>query len=218
MHLDYRAATAEATGLASGGYDAFTAGQCWHWFDRPSAAAEARRLLRAGGAIVICHFDWLPLPGSVVEATEELILQTIGARLVQRALGCTLSWALDVAGAGFGGIETFSYDLNVSYSREAWRGRDPGRRSASPPRCRKRRSSASTAITPPCWPPASRATPYSYPTGSGLWSRAALRYTDPGPSRPGLALVAHPRGGTSFWAHPAPRPENAKPSLCSDSS
>jgi len=33
------------------------------------------------------------------------------------------SWALDVAGAGFGGIETFSYDLEVTYSHEAWRGR-----------------------------------------------------------------------------------------------
>ncbi|MGA3218828.1 MAG: class I SAM-dependent methyltransferase [Acidimicrobiales bacterium] len=122
-HVDYRAATAEATGLASGGYDAFTAGQCWHWFDRPSAAAEARRLLRPGGAIVICHFDWLPLPGSVVEATEELILQHNRSWAGAGGYGMYPSWALDVAGAGFGGIETFSYDLDVSYSREAWRGR-----------------------------------------------------------------------------------------------
>ena len=74
-HVDYRVATAEATGLASSSFDVFSAGQCWHWFDRPVAAREARRLLRPGGAIVICHFDWLPLPGNVVEATEALILE-----------------------------------------------------------------------------------------------------------------------------------------------
>ena len=64
MQVNYRVATAEATGLVSVSYDVVSAGQCWHWFDRQSAAAEARRLLRPGGAVLICHFDWLPLPGS----------------------------------------------------------------------------------------------------------------------------------------------------------
>jgi hypothetical protein len=32
-------------------------------------------------------------------------------------------WAADVSGAGFTGIETFSYDVEVLYSHEAWRGR-----------------------------------------------------------------------------------------------
>ena len=38
-----------------------------------SAALEARRLLAPSGRLVIAHFDWLPLPGNVVEATEALI-------------------------------------------------------------------------------------------------------------------------------------------------
>jgi uncharacterized membrane protein len=38
--VEYRVATAEATGLATASCDAFSAGQCRHWFDRPSAAAE----------------------------------------------------------------------------------------------------------------------------------------------------------------------------------
>ena len=111
------------TGLERSSYDVFSAGQCWHWFDRPSAAAEARRLLRAGGAIVICHFDWLPLPASVAEATEAVILchnpQWGGAG----GSGMYPRWAADVAGAGFSGIETFSYDVDVTYTHEAWRGR-----------------------------------------------------------------------------------------------
>ena len=32
-------------------------------------------------------------------------------------------WAADVSGAGFSGIETFSYDVEVPYTHVAWRGR-----------------------------------------------------------------------------------------------
>ncbi|GAP49673.1 uncharacterized protein SAZU_4536 [Streptomyces azureus] len=50
------------------------AGQCWHWLGAPKATAGIRRLLRPGGRAVIAHVGWLPLPGNVVEAPEELIL------------------------------------------------------------------------------------------------------------------------------------------------
>ena len=113
MQVDYLVGTAEATGLAGGTYDVFSAGQCWHWFDRPSAATEARRLLRPGGAIVICHFDWLPLPGSVSEATESLVLQHNPKWGGAGGSGMYPAWAADVSGAGFTGIETFSYDVEV---------------------------------------------------------------------------------------------------------
>ena len=32
-------------------------------------------------------------------------------------------WSVDVAGAGLGAIETFSFDVEVAYSHEDWRGR-----------------------------------------------------------------------------------------------
>jgi len=34
-----------------------------------------------------------------------------------------LLWATDVSGAGFTGIETFSYDAKVVYAQAAWRAR-----------------------------------------------------------------------------------------------
>src|SRR5512138_430908 len=40
-----RVATAEETGAADSSIDLVIAGQCWHWFDRPRAAREARRVL-----------------------------------------------------------------------------------------------------------------------------------------------------------------------------
>ncbi len=71
--VDYVMAPAEASGLPDASFEVVSAGQCWHWFDRPRAAAEIRRLLRPGGRVVIATFDWLPLPGNVVAATEDLI-------------------------------------------------------------------------------------------------------------------------------------------------
>ena len=39
-----------------------------------SLGALIKRVLKPDGRVVLCSFDWVPLPGSVVEATEELIL------------------------------------------------------------------------------------------------------------------------------------------------
>jgi SAM-dependent methyltransferase len=121
--VHYRVGTAESTGLPDQWADSVTAGQCWHWFDRPAAAAEARRLLRPGGRLVICHFDWLPMPGGVTEATEQLVLAHNPAWPAAGGDGLYPRWWIDVAAAGFTDIETFSYDTPAVYSHEAWRGR-----------------------------------------------------------------------------------------------
>ena len=99
------------------------AGQCWHWFDRPRAAAEARRLLKPGGRLVIAHFDWIPLPGNIADMTEKLIQKHNPKWKLAGGMGLYPQWLAGMVTAGFGGIETFSFDLEVPYSHEAWRGR-----------------------------------------------------------------------------------------------
>ena len=47
-------ATAEATGLASRSMDALTCAQSWHWVDAQAASAEADRVIRYGGRLVLC--------------------------------------------------------------------------------------------------------------------------------------------------------------------
>ncbi|MFD7919959.1 class I SAM-dependent methyltransferase [Streptomyces sp. NPDC059740] len=123
VKVDYRVATAEETGLPDASFDVVTAGQCWHWFDAPKAAAEVRRLLRPTGVVVIAHFDWLPLPGNLVAATEELITSYNPEWTMGGGTGLYPRWLTDLATAGFGGIETFSFDLDVPYTPEAWVGR-----------------------------------------------------------------------------------------------
>jgi len=119
----YVVATAEETGLPPASFDVVCAGQCWHWFDRARAANEMRRVLRPGGALVIAHYDWIPLPGNVAEATEALILEYNPAWGYSGRTGIYPDWPTDVAIAGFGEIETFSTDVPALYTHESWRGR-----------------------------------------------------------------------------------------------
>lgn len=121
--ISYVASLAEAAALRTGAFDVVTCGQCWHWFDRAVAAAEVRRLLAPDGTVVIAHFDWLPLTGNVVAATEDLILRFNPSWRLGGATGIYPAWARDLGEAGFERIETFSYDVAAHYRREAWVGR-----------------------------------------------------------------------------------------------
>ena len=121
--VDYRVASAEATGLADAAYDVLTAGQCWHWFEGAGAAAEARRVLVPGGHLAIVHFDWIPLQGNVPAVTEALIREHNPAWQLDGGTGLYPAWLAHVGVAGFGDIETFSFDVAATYSHEDWRGR-----------------------------------------------------------------------------------------------
>jgi SAM-dependent methyltransferase len=123
LTTQYVLAPAEASGLPDASFDLVSAGQCWHWFERPRVAAEARRLLQPGGTLLIAHFDWLPLPGNVVAASEALILQHNPAWPYAGANGLYPQWFADLSVAGFEALESFSYDHAVEYSHEGWRGR-----------------------------------------------------------------------------------------------
>src|ERR1700722_5268368 len=122
VQVEYRIGRAEDTGLPGGSFDIVAAGQCWHWFNRLPAATGAPRLLRPGGQILITHFDWIPLPGNMVRATEELIERHNPDWRMGGGLGLYPEWLRDLGKANYRSIETFSYDLDVSYTPEAWRG------------------------------------------------------------------------------------------------
>lgn len=124
LDVDFLVATAEETGLPDSSFDIVTAGQCWHWFDRPRAAQEVKRVLKPGGTVIIAHFDWLPLKDNIVDLTEKLVIK-FNPQWVKFAGGYGVypQWLRDLGEAGFENIVTFSFDRDVPYTADAWRGR-----------------------------------------------------------------------------------------------
>ncbi|MEZ4669204.1 MAG: class I SAM-dependent methyltransferase [Anaerolineae bacterium] len=123
VQVEYRVASAEQTGLGDASADVVTAGQCWHWFDGNAAAREVWRVLRPAGTAVIAHFDWIPLKGNMVEATEQLIVAHNPNWKNGGTTGLYPRWLGHLAENGFSDLQTFSYDVFVPYTPEAWRGR-----------------------------------------------------------------------------------------------
>ncbi len=123
IHTAYFLAAAEQCAIASNSFDIVTAGQCWHWFDGLRTAREVARVLVPGGRIIIAHFDWLPRAGNLVAATEALIKQHNPSWSLGDGNGFYPVWLNHLGDAGFVDLETFSFDLDVTYTQEAWRGR-----------------------------------------------------------------------------------------------
>lgn len=122
VNINDRVGMAEALPFDDGALDIVAAGQCWHWFDPQAAAREFARVTRPGGRVVVAHFDWLPLPG-VVMATEALIVAHNPAWRMGGGNGIHVESLPHLSAAGFGSFEMFAYDLDVTYTPEAWRGR-----------------------------------------------------------------------------------------------
>lgn len=124
LRLTARIGRAEAVDEPDRSADLITCGQCWHWFDRPAAAAELHRILRPGGALVICHLDWLVRPDNPAGVTHALV-QALGVQPTVEftSLGIHPKWTVDVADAGFVDLETFSFEWAVPYDVAGWRGR-----------------------------------------------------------------------------------------------
>ena len=72
---------------------------------------------------MIAHFDWLPLAGSVVEETEQLILKHSPEWKLSGGLGIHPRFMPALSEAGFQALRTFSFDIDALYSHEAWLGR-----------------------------------------------------------------------------------------------
>ena len=121
--VEYVRASAEETGLATDGFDIVVAGQCWWWFDADAALAEATRLLRPGGALLLASWDWIPQPGNVVDLTERLIESHNPEWLRGGGNGLHPEFIVDLQPGGFEPVSQLTFPMDDLYTHASWRGR-----------------------------------------------------------------------------------------------
>jgi len=120
VRMDYVVAEAERTGLPAKSFDVVSAAEAWEWFDRPKTIREVKRLLKPAGWLVIVSFDWLPLRGNVVTATEALIEKYNPEWRWGGGTGIYPEWLRHIRAGGFSDLETFSFDVTHDYSHDHW--------------------------------------------------------------------------------------------------
>jgi SAM-dependent methyltransferase len=113
---------AELLPFADEVFDVVTAAQCWHWFDRSRAPREIMRVLRPAGIVAVVYQTYIPLHGSVAEATENVILKHRPGWRHANSTGINGQVLRDFQSLGFSEIESFSFDIQLQFLHEAWRG------------------------------------------------------------------------------------------------
>jgi SAM-dependent methyltransferase len=123
LSIDYQVAAAEQTNLPKNTFDVVTASQCWLYFDKPRATAEARRVLKPHGLLAISHLCWLPLQSDIAKRSEDLVLQYnpdwTGAKLSNDVPHDPPEYFKDE----FEQIELIVFDAEIPFTHESWRGR-----------------------------------------------------------------------------------------------
>jgi SAM-dependent methyltransferase len=116
------AAAAECLPFADESFDVVCAAQCWHWFNRRLAPNEILRVLKPSGILAVIYQTYVPLPGSVAGKTEQLILKHHPNWRHANSTGINGQVLRDVQSCGFVDIESFSFDLEIGFTRENWSG------------------------------------------------------------------------------------------------
>ncbi|HVM97272.1 MAG TPA: class I SAM-dependent methyltransferase [Candidatus Acidoferrales bacterium] len=121
--VDYVRSWAEHLPFRDASFDVICAGQCWHWFDRPRAAAEVFRLLRPGGVAMLAYFTYLSDPGTIGQISEEVLLRFNPTWPAAGSEGRFPFFVDDLTGAGLTQVDVFEFVVDVPLSHAAWVGR-----------------------------------------------------------------------------------------------
>ena len=82
-----------------------------------------RRVLVPGGRVVIASFCYLPCGDNVAERSEYLLLGFNPGWRAAKCTGLFPEQVIELAHATFADVESFSYDEDVAFTHESWRGR-----------------------------------------------------------------------------------------------
>ncbi|MBH8604465.1 class I SAM-dependent methyltransferase [Thermoactinomyces sp. CICC 10522] len=130
----YICATAENSTLPSAQYEMVTVLRAWHWFNRPQAIKEVKRILKEGGLFIVMdsRFDLSKqnplLRDTFVMAKSFLPKDAVdkpGSRKEEkeRLLGFPLSWFSEWEKAGLRLTAGWEWEYSIAFSHEYWLGR-----------------------------------------------------------------------------------------------
>ena len=107
---------AEATTLDDGSVDFVTAGQAFHWFEPPRARVEFRRVLRAGGWVVLVWNDRRTSGTPFLEEYERLLLEygidyrEVSAKYAEESMLAALYGPSEIRAKTFDNEQVFDFD------------------------------------------------------------------------------------------------------------
>ncbi|SET80258.1 Methyltransferase domain-containing protein [Salinibacillus kushneri] len=104
-------------------FDVITAVHCWKVLPTEIASSEALRVLKDSGKFIIAQFDQLPIGNNIVSETEKLVSKYNGKFKGQSNFGFYPEWIEEIYEVGFSNIETFTFDILITFTHEEWRGR-----------------------------------------------------------------------------------------------
>ena len=120
--ITFRVCCAEDTGLADDSFDAVTAVQCFPYFDAEKAAAEIFRVLKPHGLFCKIMMDWLPKEDAVIAEMIETV-QRYNPAWNPEGFSEQEYRFPDWAKERFTCEQVESYDVSLSFTKEAWLGR-----------------------------------------------------------------------------------------------
>ncbi|MEH7306700.1 class I SAM-dependent methyltransferase [Neobacillus drentensis] len=126
--IPYQQGTAEATGLDDSHYDIVTVMRAWHWFERPKAIEEVKRILKARGTLIVIDSGFLS-GTSVVEKTFEVLknyvtegLKPSGSKADSnmRINGFPIEWFQEWEQNGFEVRDFYKINYSVNFTKQGW--------------------------------------------------------------------------------------------------
>jgi ubiquinone/menaquinone biosynthesis C-methylase UbiE len=126
--IPYLQGSAEATGLEDSQFDMVTVVRAWHWFDRPKALQEIKRILKARGTLIVIDSGFLT-GTPVVKKTFEVLTKYVEGGLKpadskagsqMRINGLPVEWFAEWQKNGFELRDFYKLNYMVNFTKQEW--------------------------------------------------------------------------------------------------
>ena len=122
VHVEFKLAPAEETGLPDHRFDVISASMCWGYFDEQRMVAEVLRLLRPGGLLLLSTLIWAGAEDPIASQTDQLVVKyNPAAGQLERGGDTEIipAWSRN----RFRLKSYHDYKVDLPFTQESWRGR-----------------------------------------------------------------------------------------------